>query len=201
MPRAFPRNIIAETAFKGKSMDENETDILLMRRIAEDDEAAARELILKWQKPLINFFWRSVNDVHAAEDLAQQTLVKLCRSAAKYEPKAAFSSYLFHIAHNVLVSDFRARSRRGAEPTDPAELPAVAAPDTDLAENELKKNFARAVEALPENQRTAILLLCQQELSYAEIADAMSAPVQNVKNWIHRARQTLRESLAEFLEK
>lgn len=182
-------------------MDENETDILLMRRIAEDDEAAARELILKWQKPLINFFWRSVNDVHAAEDLAQQTFVKLCRNAAKYEPKAAFSSYLFHIAHNVLVSDFRARSRRGAEPTDPAELPAVAAPDTDLAENELKKNFARAVEALPENQRTAILLLCQQELSYAEIADAMSAPVQNVKNWIHRARQTLRESLAEFLEK
>lgn len=182
-------------------MDENETDILLMRRIAEDDETAARELILKWQKPLINFFWRSLNDVHAAEDLAQQTFVKLCRSAEKYKPTAAFSSYLFHIAHNVLISDFRSRSRRGAEPTDPTELPAVAAPDTDLAESELKRNFARAVEALPENQRTAILLLCQQELAYAEIAEAMNAPVQNVKNWIHRARQTLRESLSEFLEK
>lgn len=181
-------------------MDENANDTQLMRRIAENDEAAARELILKWQKPLINFFWRSLNDVHAAEDLAQQTFVKLCRNAGKYEPRAAFSSYLFHIAHNVLISDFRARSRRNAEPTDPAELPAVAAKETDLAENELKGHFADAVEALPPNQRTAILLLCQQELSYTEIASAMGASVQNVKNWIHRARRTLRETLSEFLE-
>ena len=56
------------------------------------------------------------------------------------------------------------------------------------------------VQKLPENHRTAILLFCQQELSYAEIAEAMGASVPNVKNWVHRARQALKQSLAGFLE-
>lgn len=181
-------------------MDENEADVLLMKKIANGDSAAARTLILKWQKPLINFFYRSVNNVHSAEDLAQQTFVKICRSAEKYVPSATFAAYLFHVAHNVLISDYRMRSRRHAVPTDPAELPPVEDASDAVAENELRESFAKAVEELPDNQRTAILLLCQQGLAYAEIADAMNASVPNVKTWIHRARQSLRESLAGFLE-
>lgn len=181
-------------------MNDNETDILLMEKIAKGDSSAARVLVLKWQKPLINFFYRSVNDVHSAEDLAQQTFVKLLRNAGKYTPNASFSSYLFHIARNILVSDFRKRSRRTAEPTDPSELSAVAVSDDPITQNELRKSFAEAVEKLPENHRTAILLFCQQELSYAEIADAMKASVPNVKTWVHRARQALKNSLSGFLQ-
>lgn len=181
-------------------MNDNETDILLMQKVAAGDTAATRMLVLKWQKPLINFFYRSVNNVHSAEDLAQQTFVNLLRNAEKYTPSANFSAYLFHIARNVLVSDFRKRSRRHAEPTDPAKLPAIADNNDPIAQNELKKSFAEAVRQLPENHRTAILLFCQQELSYAEIADAMNASIPNVKNWVHRARQALRNSLSGFLE-
>ncbi len=181
-------------------MNDNETDILLMTRIAAGDAAAARILVLKWQKPLINFFYRSLNNVHSAEDLAQQTFVNILQSAGKYTPSASFSSYLFHIAHNVLISDFRKRSRRHAEVTDPAELPAVADETDPINQNELKKSFSEAVQKLPENHRTAILLFCQQELSYAEIAEAMGASIPNVKNWVHRARQALKQSLAGFLE-
>lgn len=182
-------------------MNDNETDILLMKRIADGDDGAARILINKWQKPLINFFYRSVNSVATAEDLAQTTFIKLYRSAPNYKPSAAFSTYLFHIAHNVLISNFRSASRRHAEPTDPAELPAIAAEHDELSTNELEKSFAHAVKNLPENQRSAILLLCQQELSYEEIAAALNASVPAVKTWIHRARQALRESLAIYLEK
>ncbi len=181
-------------------MNDNETDILLMRKIAAGDMTAARVLVLKWQKPLINFFYRSLNNVHSAEDLAQQTFVNLLRNADKYTPEASFPAYLFHIAHNILISDFRKRSRRNAEPTDPAELPAVADDADPVNQNELKKSFAEAVEKLPENHRTAILLFCQQELSYTEIAETMDTSVSNVKNWVHRARQALRNSLSAFLE-
>lgn len=180
-------------------MNENEADALLLKKVATGDSAAARMLVCKWQKPLINFFYRSVNDVHAAEDLAQQTFIKVCRNAEKYVPNAPFSAYLFRIAHNVLISDYRARSRRHAIPTDPVELPPIEDSGDAVSENELRDAFAKAVESLPDNQRTAILLLCQQGLAYAEIADAMDATVPNVKTWIHRARQTLRESLAGFI--
>ena len=181
-------------------MNDNETDILLMKQIADGDDGAARVLIRKWQKPLINFFYRSVNSVATAEDLAQTTFIKLCRSAPNYKPCAAFSTYLFHIAHNVLVSNFRSASRKNAEPTDPSELPAVAVENSELSTNELERAFAIAVESLPENQRSAILLLCQQELSYEEIARILGAGVPAVKTWIHRARLALRELLAEYLE-
>lgn len=181
-------------------MDENEADALLLKKIAAGDSAAARMLVRKWQKPLINFFYRSVNNVHSAEDLAQQTFVKICRSADKYLPTAAFSAYLFRVAHNVLISDYRMRSRRTAIPTDPSELPSVETAGDAVSESELQRAFSEAVETLPDNQRTAILLLCQQGLSYAEIADAMEATVPNVKTWIHRARQSLRESLTEFID-
>lgn len=181
-------------------MDENETDVLLMKKIANGDSEAARNLVLKWQKPLINFFYRSVNNVHSAEDLAQQTFVKICRNAKNYVPNATFAAYLFRIAHNILISDYRMRSRRHAVPTDPAELPPLEDTSDAVSENELQESFAKAVEELPNNQRTAILLFCQQGLAYAEIAEAMNASLPNVKTWIHRARQSLRESLAGFLD-
>ncbi len=180
-------------------MSDNETDILLMKKIGKGDNSAARELITKWQRPLINFFYRSVRNVHSAEDLAQQTFVKLCKSAESYDAPASCSTYIFHIAHNVLISDFRKRAIRQVELYDPTELPAVSDDRSEISSSEIRKNFEIAVEKLPDKHRTAILLLCQQELSYEEIAEAMETSVANVKTWIHRARQRLRELLGEVL--
>lgn len=180
---------------------ENDEDVLLMRRVAAGDFQAMRALVGKWQKPLINFFYRAVNSVHTAEDLAQATFVKIYRGAGTYEPRAKFSSWLFLVARSVLISNYRKESLRPADATDPASLPAVPCETSELETNDLERAFAEAVKSLPENHRTAILLLRQQELSYEEIAAAMGASVQNVKTWIFRARQTLRERLAVFLEK
>ncbi len=178
-----------------------DSDAELMRRVGAGDFGAMRELVEKWQKPLINFFYRSVNSVHTAEDLAQTTFVKLWRGAGTYEAKAKFSSWIFLIARSVLISNFRSESLRPADATDPNEFPAVRDECDQVAMDDVERAFADAVKTLPENHRTAILLLRQQELSYEEIAAAMNANLQSVKTWIFRARQTLRERLAEILEK
>lgn len=178
-----------------------DADAALMARVAAGDFGAMRELVEHWQKPLINFFYRSVNSVQTAEDLAQMTFVKIYRGAGTYEPRAKFSSWLFLVARSVLISNYRKEAARPADATDPAELPAVADPDAALETGDIERAFADAVNELPENHRTAILLLRQQELSYEEIAAAMETSVQNVKTWIFRARKALREKLAVFLEK
>lgn len=179
----------------------SDPDVQLMLRLGGGDMRAMRELVEKWQKPLINFFYRSVNSVHTAEDLAQATFVKIYKSAGTYEAKAKFSSWLFLVARSVLISNFRKESVRPAEATAPEDLPAVADARDELAANDLERAFSEVVKTLPENHRTAILLLRQQQLSYEEIAEIMETSVQNVKTWIFRARQALRERLSVFLEK
>lgn len=193
----LPQNASAGTAFP-RTEDE---DARLMLRVAAGDARAMRPLVEKWQKPLINFFCRSVNSVHTAEDLAQTTFVKIYRAAGTYEAKAKFSSWLFLVARSVLISNFRKESLRPADATDPVELRAVSDEDDALRLRDLEAAFAVAVKSLPENHRTAILLLRQQEFSYEEIAVAMGASLQAVKTWICRARRELREKLADFLEK
>ncbi len=183
-------------------MNDNETDLLLMQQIAHGDNHAVRLLVTRWQKPLINFFYRSVNNVHTAEDLTQETFIKLCRSAEKYVPAAAFSSYLFQIAHNILVSNFRSENSRAEIVMAPQDLPEVAdeSVESTTATNEIQEALALAVKTLPDNQRTAILLLSQQHFSYEEIAKTMELTVPNVKTLIHRARLVLREKLQPFFK-
>lgn len=181
-------------------MNDNETDVLLMERIAKGDNASVRILVMRWQKPLINFFYRSVNNVHTAEDLTQETFVKICRSAQKYVPASAFSSYLFQIAHNILISNFRRENNRAEISMAPQDLPEIAdeSASSNGEMNEIQKILADAVKQLPDNQRTAILLLSQQHFSYEEIAQTMLLSVGNVKTLIHRARLVLREKIQPF---
>jgi len=176
----------------------SDPDAHLMDEAARGSDQALRMLVERWQGPLMNFFYRSVRDHGAAEDLAQQTFVKLYRAAPQYEARARFSTYLFHIARRVLISEHRRARIRPFDATDPAEMRASTSGREELRQRELEDAFADALEKLPENQRSAILLLKQQELSYEEIAEALEASVSAVKTWIFRARRTLREELKAF---
>ncbi|MGE9293544.1 MAG: RNA polymerase sigma factor [Puniceicoccales bacterium] len=173
-------------------------DAALMLEAAGGSEQALRMLVEKWQTPLINFFYRSLGSVEQSEDLAQMVFIRVYQAAAKYEPKAKFSTYLFHIARRLLINEYRRQSRKPLEAVDPAELGAETPGRDKLALMEIEEAFEKALETLPENQRTAILLLKQQELSYEEIAQAMDASETAVKSWIHRARQKLKIELKDF---
>ncbi len=177
-----------------------DADIQLMLLVGNGDQQALRMLIAKWQEPLINFFYRSVYSVQTAEDLTQVVFVRLYRNAAKYQPQAKFSTYIFHIARNILINEHRRQRRKPSELFDPTEFTPDVRTDDESVRNcaEIEEAFAQAVECLPENHRTALLLYKQQDLSYEEIAEAMEATVPLVKTWIFRARQRLRELLREF---
>lgn len=183
----------------GTSDDSGPDDAALMRRIAEGDEAALRTLIDRWQGPLVNFFYRSLSDQEQAEDLAQVTFVRVYRAAETYTPTAKFSTYLFQIARRLLINEYKRAERRPLHYVDPSDLRAVAAPAADDLHWEVEEAFRRALARLPENQRTAILLLKQQELSYQEIADIMGAQEGAVKTWIFRARQFLKQELKDVV--
>ncbi len=183
----------------------SDADVSLMKQVADGSEHAFRMIVEKWQKPLMNYFFRSCNNTYSAEDMAQLTFVKLYKARESYanyqaenvdnKPKAKFSTYLFSIARNVLISEHRKNSIRPADPADPHEMNFVDERRGESAITELEEIFYAELESLPENQRTAILLLKQQEISYEEIADIMQVNIQSVKTWIHRARTTLREAL------
>ena len=126
----------AETMLQAERMQTNQKtevekfdeDIAFMLQVADGSEHAFRMLVGKWQKPIMNYFFRSCGDVHTSEDLAQQTFLNLFRARAAYaeylgrdgeggKPKAKFSTYLFHVARNVLISEFRKSARRPADAT------------------------------------------------------------------------------------
>lgn len=179
---------------------EPDVDAELMLRVGQGDEQALREIIEHWKGPLINFFYRSLRSVEASEDLTQVVFIRIYKAAERYQQTAKFSTYLFHIARRVLINEFRRQSRKPLDAVDPADLQASIPGRDKLQLMELEEAFAQALETLPENQRTAILLLKQQQLSYEEIAEAMEASESAVKSWIHRARQKLKEELADFYQ-
>ncbi len=176
-------------------------DAILMIAVAAGDETALAQLIRKWQGPLINFFYRSIGSVEQAEDLAQMVFVRLYRAAHSYQPVARFSTYLFHIARRLLINEFRRRQRKPLDIMDPADLHGTdnSTGRDQLRMFELEEAFQQAIARLSEDQRSAILLLKQQELSYEEIAAIMQQSVAAVKTHIFRGRQKLKEILREVL--
>jgi len=187
-------------------------DAALMLRVKRGDRVAFEELIAKYQQPVLNFVYRLLPDASEAEDLAQGVFVQVWKSAARYQPSAKFSTWLFTIARNLCLNEFRRRSRHPAESLDaPAHANtdeprghgledgrATAAPDK-LLRGELEAKVAEAVAALPENQRTALVLWQRDELAYEDIAEVLDCSLSAVKSLIHRARETLRARLKPYL--
>jgi len=187
-------------------------DAALMTRVKRGDRAAFEQLVIKYQQPVLNFVYRTLPDATEAEDLAQGVFVQVWKSAARYEPSAKFSTWLFTIARNLCLNEFRRRARHPAESLDaPAHADTdeprghgledrreATAPDA-LLRGELEAKVAEAVAALPENQRTALMLWQRDELAYEDIAEVLDCSLSAVKSLIHRARETLKARLKPYL--
>ena len=186
-------------------------DAVLMRRVKRGDTRAFAELVDKYKQPVINFLTRTLRDETEAEDLAQNVFVQVYRSARRYRESARFTTWLFTIARNLCLNEIRRRARHPAEPLDathPAheEQPArqfedvqTTAPPAALLHGELEEKIEEALAELPENQRTAILLCRQEELSYEEIAAVLGCSLSATKSLIHRGRETLKQKLKPYL--
>ncbi|MBZ0100536.1 MAG: sigma-70 family RNA polymerase sigma factor [Thermoanaerobaculia bacterium] len=177
------------------------TDEELAAAASDGSEAAFRELVERFERPVFGLLARIVRRDDLAEDLAQETFVKAWKALRRFDPQRKFSSWLFKIAHNTALDALR---RRGEEPLSldaPAadgeaapELPADPRAENPLAVA-LGREAGRVLEAALEQLRPAyreiLLLRFGEELSYEEIAEVSGLPLGTVKVHIFRARQEL----------
>jgi len=190
---------------------EQDPDAALMLRVKQGDNEAFALLVDKYKQPVMNLAYRTLRDATEAEDLAQNVFVQVYKSAGRYQPAAKFSTWLFTIARNLCLNEIRRRSRHPAESLDQTraetddhpfyqvEDRSVAAPPEQLLHGELEQKITDALAELPENQRTALLLCRQEELSYEEIAEVLGCSLSATKSLIHRGRETLKTKLKPYL--
>lgn len=190
---------------------EQDPDATLMLRVRQGDTAAFAELVDKYKQPVLNLVFRMVHDATEAEDLAQNVFVQVYKSAHRYEVSSKFSTWLFTIARNLSLNEIRRRGRHPAEsldaphpeqedqPLHQVEDKRTASPPENLIQGELVKKLEEALAELPENQRTAILLCRQEELSYEDIAEVLGCSLSATKSLIHRGRETLKQRLKPYL--
>jgi RNA polymerase sigma-70 factor (ECF subfamily) len=192
--------------------DHSDPDAALMLRVKRGDRAAFAELVGKYQQPLFNFICRTLRDEAESEDLAQNVFLQVYKSRQRYQHTAKFSTWLFTIARNLCLNEIRRRTRHPAEsieenhaehedlPQRQYEDKKIHQPADQALHGELAEKIEEAIAALPEVQRTALLLCRQDELSYEEIAAILDCSLSATKSLIHRGRETLKEKLKPYLQ-
>ncbi len=173
-------------------------DDRLMERVAEGEEAAFAVLVTRWEDPVFAFLLHMLGNREEAEDLAQDTFLRLYDRAGRYRSDGLFRSWLFRIAGNLARSALRRRRVLRwvrFEPTTHDRADTEAGPDAALERNEVRKAVREAVARLPWRQRQAVVLKRFQGLSYREIADVMDTTVPAVESLMQRAVSALRKEL------
>ena len=192
----------------------NLPDADLVSLAQEGREAAFRELVRRYERPVFSLIFRMVRDRETAEDLAQDTFIKVLNHIDRYRPEFKLSSWLFKIANNVAIDFLRKRQLETVSldgSPHAATLAEIEATSFDVAarqetaleeleSRELGPAIERAIASLRPEYRSCILLRHVEGRSYEEIAATLDLPLGTVKTYIHRARHQLREALGEERE-
>lgn len=182
------------------------TDEELIRRFQAGDESAFEEIVHRYKNRLMNFAYRFVLDRQEAEDIVQDTFLKVYQNRYAYKEIAKFSTWIYTITANLAKTVLRKQrnrklfffSRLGPEDKD-MEFPSHERDAQSKIEGKFdERAIQRAIIKLPEHFRTAIILRDIQELSYEEISNIINAPLGTVKSRINRARLKLQEELEEM---
>jgi RNA polymerase sigma-70 factor (ECF subfamily) len=185
-----------------------ETDLDLMLRVREGDAASFEILLRRYRLPLVSYFRRMVRDQGLAEDLAQEVFLRVYKSRERYQPEARFTTWLYRIATNLALNAIRDRRDEVSDTAgDDSEGGPVLERFVDphptveqrLMQSDRERQIRQAVEALPENQRTAVILHKYQEVDYRQIAGILSVSESAVKSLLFRAYESLRVRLEPLL--
>lgn len=187
------------------------TDAEVMLELRAGNMAAFDVLLAKYRKPIMNFMYRMVHNQAIAEELAQEVFLRVYRSRETYRAEARFSTWLYRIATNLGVNHARNTKNERSAPTvyldepdsETGSLPDVAdvtpTVETDLLRRERLKAIRECVMALPERQRTAVLMHKYEGLDYKQIGEVLKLSESATKSLLFRAYQTLRETLKGFV--
>jgi RNA polymerase sigma-70 factor (ECF subfamily) len=191
---------------------ESSTDAEVMLRVKAGDQSAFDYLVQKYRRPLVSFMYRMARNSAAAEDLAQEVFLRVYRSRQSYEASAKFTTWLYRIATNLAVN--HARDTRHERPevsvsldetNDDSSTTTLQLPDGSLTaeqamvQRERLQAIRSKVEALPEQQRLAVIMHKYQQMDYKQIAEVLKKSESATKSLLFRAYETLREQLKEFL--
>ena len=192
-------------------MSEKAVDYALIKRVQQGDRSAFDVLVLKYQHKVVKLVMRYVRDPSEALDVAQEAFLKAYRAAPNFRGDSAFYTWLYRIAINTAKNHLVAAGRRpldyDLDPQAPEQVDIQGKlRETDTPEGlalteEIRSTVNKAIEALPEDLRTAILLREMEGMSYEEIAQTMECPVGTVRSRIFRAREAIDRQISPLLGK
>lgn len=192
-------------------MSPDASDLGLVKRVQQGERGAYDLLVLKYQHKVVKLVMRYLRDPADAEDVAQEAFIKAYRALPQFRGDSAFYTWLYRIAINTAKNALAARDRHpvsyeldmqnGDESSDAvSRLRDPETPEGLALTEEIRNTVNRAIGALPEDLRTAIVLRELEGLSYEEIAAAMDCPVGTVRSRIFRAREAIDRSLREVFD-
>lgn len=180
-------------------------DAAKMMRVRAGDEQAFAELLQRYHPEVMNLAWRYFHDRQIAEDIAQETFLRVHAARGSYTPKAKFRTWLLRIASNLCISRLRrkriqAHSLTGGDERE-REVRDHGADDPSLSPemSETRARVRAAVDRLPERQRMAIVLSRFHGLSYPELEQALDLSRNALKSLLHRARESLKNELRDYM--
>ncbi len=191
-------------------MERSDTDLMLL--IKSGDDQAFRELVERHKLSVLNLCLRFVGNKQDAEDLAQEAFIRVFQAAPNYEVKAAFTTWLYRITVNLCLNHQRhkkilrffsldqTKAHQHASQFRIPDLPDKRRPDIEFEKKEIQSIVQQAIQSLPENQRSVLILHRYQDLSYKEIAEVLDTSVSAVESRLHRAKENLKKRLRSLIE-
>ncbi|ALS59003.1 RNA polymerase sigma factor RpoE [Pandoraea pneumonica] len=192
-------------------MSEREIDQALVERVQKGDKAAFELLVAKYHRKIIRLVSRLVRDHAEVEDVTQEAFIKAYRALPQFRGESAFYTWLYRIAVNTAKNHLATQGRRAPTSTEANaeeaetfaeadQLRDINTPESMLMSKQIAQTVNAAMEALPDELRTAITLREIEGLSYEEIAEAMGCPIGTVRSRIFRAREAIASRLRPLLD-
>ena len=191
-------------------MTERDVDAELVARVKAGDKKAFDLLVLKYQRKIMRLLSRMIRDQAEVEDVAQEAFIKAYRALPQFRGDSAFYPWLYRIAINTARNWLASNSRRPSTPSsyenedgetfdEMDNLTDNTTPESELASRQIAQTVNKAIEDLPEDLRTAIVLREIEGMSYEDIAQSMNCPIGTVRSRIFRAREAIATKLRPMM--
>lgn len=172
----------------------NLTEERLMQKISHNDAEAFQELLVRYEKRVFSLAWRLCLNQSEAEDLAQETFLKIWRSAKSWKPEAKLETWIYRILYNTFI-DARRRIKETTEEPKENLYSQEDTPEQTLIKKQESQTIADALKELPERQKEALVLCYYQGMKAKEAAEILSVSQSALEALLFRARQTLKDKL------